>query len=107
MKDAKQFIVALLSINFHQMRHKLGAGLANSVRVYLAKQTSLYHEDKADTSSCILKVNNTTDICILRQVREKGGIFPFFKINQNVEELSILCVNSNSIIVEMKRSVDA
>ena len=100
MKDAKEFIVALLSIYFHQMRHKLGAGLANSVRLYLAKHTSLYHEDKADTSSCSLKVNNTTDICLLRQIRENGGIFPFFKNNQNVEERNILCVNSNSILVD-------
>ena len=40
-----------------------------------AKHTSLYHEDKAgDTSIYSLKVNNTTNSCLLRQVREGQSI---------------------------------
>ena len=40
-----------------------------------AKHTSLYHEDKAgDTTIYSLKVNNTTNSCLLRQVREGQSI---------------------------------
>ena len=40
-----------------------------------AKHTGLYHEDKAgDTSIYSLKVNNTTNSCLLRQVREGQSI---------------------------------
>ena len=40
-----------------------------------AKHTSLYHEDQAgDTTIYSLKVNNTTNSCLLRQVREGQSI---------------------------------